>query len=85
MEKITLSVDGMMCVKCEAHMNETAKKMLGTSKVSSFHKDKKTIIITDKKISDEQLRQTVEKAGYKLLKIERSAEEKKGIFSIFKK
>lgn len=85
MEKITLNIDGMMCVRCEAHMNDTVKKLFGISKVSSSHKDRKTVIVTDKKITDVQLKQAVEKAGYTLLGIDRVNEEKKGIFSFLKK
>ena len=38
--KITLSIEGMRCVKCEAHMNEAIKEAMKVKKVSSSHEKK---------------------------------------------
>lgn len=85
MEKITLKIDGMMCPMCEAHMNDAVHGAFNVSKVVSSHKNKQTVILTETAISDEQLKNAVEKTGYKLLGIERSPYEKKGILSFLKK
>lgn len=85
MEKITLKIDGMMCPMCEAHMNDAVRGAFNVSKVVSSHKNKQTVILTETAISDEQLKNAVEKTGYKLLGIERSPYEKKGILSFLKK
>ena len=85
MEKITLKIEGMMCPMCEAHMNDAIRNGFDIKKVVSSHKDKQTIILTEAKITDEQLKATVEKTGYKLLGITRAPYEKKGILSILKK
>ena len=85
MEKITLKIEGMMCPHCEAHMNDTIRNSLDIKKVVSSHKDKQTVILTEAKISDDELKNTVAKTGYKLLGITRAPYEKKGILSILKK
>ncbi len=85
MEKITLKIDGMMCPMCEAHMNDAVRNSFNVKKVVSSHKDKQTVILADIKISDTELKNIVEKTGYKLLGITRAPYEKKGILSILKK
>ncbi len=85
MEKITLKIDGMMCPMCEAHMNDAIRNSFNVKKVVSSHKDKQTVILTDIKINDAELKNIVEKTGYKLLNIVRAPYEKKGILSILKK
>ena len=81
MTKITLNVDGMMCPRCEAHMNETILKAYPKAKVTSAHAKKETTIITSEVISDEKLHELVKTAGYKLLGINRAPYEKKSIFA----
>lgn len=85
MEKITLKIDGMMCPMCEAHMNDAVRNSFNVKKVVSSHKDKQTVILADIKISDTELKNIVEKTGYKLLGVTRAPYEKKGILSILKK
>lgn len=85
MTKITLSIEGMRCVKCEAHMDEAIKNTYKVKKVTSSHVENKTIIITDEEIADESLSKTVSDAGYELKNIEKEPYEKKGLFAkIFK-
>ncbi len=84
--KIILNIEGMMCGMCESHMNDAIRSAFNVKKVASSSKENKTVIITDKDISDEDLAQTVKKTGYELKGIKREKEEeKKGLFSIFKK
>lgn len=85
MTKITLAVEGMKCVRCEAHMDETVRKTLSVEKVTSSHEKKETEIIATEDIADEKLQEVVAEAGYQLLGITREPYEKKGLFGIFKK
>ena len=64
MMKITLGVEGMKCVKCEAHMDETVRKMFPVEKVTSSHEKKETEILSAEDISDEKLGEAVAEAGY---------------------
>ncbi len=85
MIKITLAVEGMMCARCEAHMDETVRKALSVEKVVSSHEKKETEIIAAEDVSDEKLQEVVAEAGYTLLGIKRESYEKKGLFGLFKK
>ena len=81
MTKITLHIEGMMCPRCEAHMNETVTKAYPKAKVTSSHTKKETVILTSEAISDEKLSALVTEAGYKLEGIDRAPYEKKGIIA----
>lgn len=86
MQKITVEIEGMMCAMCEAHMDEGFRKSFSfIKKVNSSHSDKQTVIITPEDISDEKLKETVEKNGYKFISAKRETYEKKGLFSFMSK
>ncbi len=67
MFKFTLRIDGMMCVKCEAHMNEAIRNNFPVEEVISSHEKKETVILTTEDIPEERLRQIVTEAGYEYL------------------
>lgn len=77
MTKITLEIEGMRCMKCEAHMNEAVKSAYKVKKVTSSHTDNKTIIITSEDISEESLGKIVSDAGYKLKGVKKEPYAKK--------
>ena len=85
MMKITLGVEGMKCIKCEAHMDETVRKMFTVEKVTSSHENNETVILSKEDIEDEKLQEAVASAGYTLTGISREPYEKKGMFGMFKK
>lgn len=84
MFKITLKIDGMMCNMCEAHANEAIREEWKVKKVSSSHKEGKTVIITEQDITNEELARVIEKTGYKLLDVIREPYEKRGLLSKLK-
>ncbi len=85
MIKITLGVEGMKCVKCEARMDETVRKMLPAEKVSSSHESNETVLLSEEDIADEKLKEAVVSAGFELTGIAREPYEKKGLFGLSKK
>ncbi len=85
MIKITLGVEGMKCVKCEAHMDDTVRKLFAVEKVTSSHENHETVILSEADIADEKLQEAVASAGYTLTGIAREPYEKKGLFGLFKK
>lgn len=84
MFKITLKIDGMMCGMCESHINDMIRKNFVVKKVTSFHSKGKTEIITEKPISEEALRKSIDETGYALVDVQTEPYEKKG-FSLFRK
>lgn len=84
MIKIILKIDGMMCGMCESHINDTVRKNFMVKKVTSSHSKGKTEIITEKPISEEELRKAISETGYTLVDVQTESYEKKG-FSLFRK
>ena len=85
MVKITLSIEGMACNMCEAHMNEAVRNTYDVKKVTSSHTAKETVIITEKDIDDNKLKELVEEMGFEFKGITKEPYEKKGLFSFLKK
>ena len=85
MIKIILTIEGMACNMCEAHMNDAVRKVFDVKKVTSSHKDKETVIISENDIEDEKLKELVLDTGYELKDIRREPYEKNGLFSFLKK
>lgn len=67
MYKIELGIEGMMCHKCEAHMNEAVNENLKVNKVESFHDKNLTVIESDEAISEDMIKEVVAKTNYKLV------------------
>ena len=83
MWKITMQIDGMRCGMCEAHVNDAIRGAFSVKKVTSSHSKGQTVILTEQDIDEQQLREKIEKTGYRLISVSKAAYEKKGIFSIF--
>lgn len=81
MEKITIQIEGMMCGMCEAHINETIRNAFPSAKkVASSCKKAQTSFITDKQISEDEIKSVIDKTGYKFQGMKTEAYEKKGLF-----
>lgn len=85
MLKITLKIDGMMCGMCEAHVNDAIRATFPVKKVSSSHSKGETVILSEQDLSEEKLREAVEKTGYQVLSVSKTPYEKKGLFSSHRK
>jgi copper chaperone CopZ len=84
MLKITLTVDGMMCGMCEAHINDAVRGAFPVKKVTSSHTKGQTVILTEDDISKEALQEVIGKTGYELVSVEKEPYQKKGFFSRFR-
>lgn len=85
MVKMILSVDGMMCPMCEAHMNDAIRRDFKVKSVTSSHAKKTVEIVCTDALDEERLRATVTETGYDLLGVSVEAYEKKGFFSMLGK
>ena len=77
MEKYILHIEGMKCGHCEAHMNESVKEEFDARKAVSSHDNGTTEFVAKSGLTDDQLRECVKDAGYKLVSVDREAYEKK--------
>lgn len=64
-----LTIDGMMCGMCEAHINDAIRQNFNVKKVASSHKTGKTIILSQEPLDKANLKEAIEKTGYRLLEI----------------
>ena len=80
MIKTTAKVDGMMCCKCEAHVNDAIRDNFDVEKVSSSHQRGETIIISQSSIDQNKLADILGAIGHELLSVAEEPYEKKGFF-----
>ncbi len=82
MIKTILNIEGMMCPRCEKHMNEAIEQAFHVEKVTSSHSKNQTEVISEAPLDEELLQSTVTAAGYTLKGIASEPYEKKG-FKLF--
>lgn len=83
MIKTVLSIDGMACAMCEAHINDLMRKNFKIKNVSSSRSKGKTEIISENKLDRELLKKCFADTGYTLTSVKSEPYEKKK-FSFFK-
>lgn len=82
MFKTTITVEGMFCGMCEAHINDVIRKTVpGAKKVSSSHSKGKAVFISEEAADWEALKAAIDATGYTALSVETEVYEKKGLFS----
>jgi copper chaperone CopZ len=84
MLKTVLKIDGMMCGMCESHINDAIRGAFKVKKVTSSHSKGETVIITEQDIDEDNLRNTIDKTGYKVISVTKEPYVKKGLFSFGK-
>ncbi|MBQ5761272.1 MAG: heavy metal translocating P-type ATPase [Clostridia bacterium] len=60
----TLIIDGMMCVKCQAHVEKALLEIEGVTKVTVDLKKKKAVVELASDVADDMLMKAVSDAGY---------------------
>ena len=84
MNQITVKIDGMMCGMCESHVNDAIRRAFPVKKVTSSHTKGETVILTEKDISEAELRAALEPTGYQVLWIRKETYEKKCLLGFLK-
>ena len=82
MVETILKVNGMMCGMCESHINDVVRKNAEVNKVSSSHTKGETVIVSEKPVDVEKLKQAIADTGYTVTGVETKPYEKKGIFLV---
>ena len=81
MIKTTMSIDGMMCGMCEAHVCDAVRKAVPSAKkVTASKSRKEASFITEENVDAAALKAAVEATGYDCLGVEIVPYEKKGLF-----
>ncbi len=84
MIKPMVEIEGMVCGICEAHINEAVRNAFQVKKVTRSHTKKQTVIIVEKDIPEQELRDVIGKSGYEVVSVSSEPYEKKGVFSAFR-
>ncbi len=80
MIKTIVSVDGMACGMCEAHINDAIRAAFPVQKVTSSRARKETVILSLSRLDPEAVKQAIKDAGYTPLSVTEEAFEKTGLF-----
>lgn len=80
MVQTTVKIEGMKCGMCEAHINDAVRSAFRVKKVTSSHTKGETVILSESEIDSQQLRDVIEKTGYRVISVSSSPYEKKGLF-----
>lgn len=81
MNKVTLNIEGMMCAMCEAHINDTVRKVYPKAKkVESSRKKRETTFLINSEVDEEKLKSAIAETGYEFKGIKTEPYAKKGLF-----
>ena len=67
--KKTLTVEGMMCMHCVAHVEKALSGVAGVEKAEVNLKKKRAVVTLNAEVADEALRAAVKEAGYEVTDI----------------
>lgn len=82
MNKVTVKVDGMMCGMCEAHINDTIRKVYPKAKKVSSSKNKgESTFIIDGEPDEGKIKAAIDETGYEYKGLSFEPYVKKGLFS----
>lgn len=65
-----VSIEGMACGMCEAHINAAVRRAFRIRKIHSSHRNGQAIIISDNRMDEEKLCEVIGSLGYPVLLIE---------------
>ena len=54
MIKTTIKIDGMACGMCEAHVNDALRKVIKAKKITSSHKKKEAVVVSENELNEEE-------------------------------
>lgn len=80
--KATLTIDGMMCGMCEAHICDVIRKTVPDArKVAASHRKGEATFLTEIAVDEGKLRAEIAATGYDCTRITVEPYERKGLFS----
>lgn len=71
MKKIKLSIEGMHCASCANNIEKSVGKISGIKSCTVSLMTRKGIIECEDDVKDEDIKKAVERAGYKVVSIEK--------------
>ncbi len=80
MIKTVIDVEGMACGMCESHINDAIRRSFSIKKVTSSHKEGKTIVISEDELNEEKVSDAIKETGYQVTGLHKEPYVKKGLF-----
>lgn len=80
MFETTVTVEGMMCDMCQAHINDAVRAALPVKKVSSSRKKGETVILTEDEPDAAVIRDAITATGYGVGEIHTLPYKKRTLF-----
>ena len=80
MTETIISIDGMMCPMCEAHVNEAIRKAASVKKVKASHKKGEAVILSEEPLNETDITKAVNDTGYSVTGYLSRPYVKKGLF-----
>ena len=78
MIKTVLKIEGMACGMCEAHINDTIRKLYPyAKKVSASHKTGEAVFVTETAPDESALKTAINNTGYTFVSMDTAQYEKK--------
>lgn len=68
MKEIVLKVNGMMCGGCENRVKNAVQNIDGVESVTADHNTGKVVVKTNKEVSENIIKETLEDIGYEIVK-----------------
>ncbi len=72
MKKLKMTIQGMHCGSCAGNIERSLKKIDGVKSVSVSMMTNKGIVESEDKVSEEELKKAVSRAGYKVVAVEKA-------------
>lgn len=72
MKKVKMTISGMHCGSCAGNIERSLKKVEGVKSCSVSMMTNKSIVEAEDKVSEEELRKAVSRAGYKVVSVEKA-------------
>lgn len=85
MIKTIIEVEGMACGMCEAHINDAVRGAFSPQKVTSSHVKGQTVLITEDRVDEKELKAVIGKLGYQVQSLRWEEYVKKGLLAAFRK
>lgn len=85
MYETIVTIGGMVCSMCTAHVNECIRNSFDVKKVkATLNGGGRTVIVSESPLDKKKLEEKIESLGYKLTSFTVQEYKKKTLFSIFK-
>jgi len=83
MKKYILTIDGMMCGMCEAHINDVVRKNANVkiSNLNSNHQKKLTTFVSGEDLDIDKIVDSIKEIGYQVADVKCEDYEKKSLFA----